>query len=95
MTSSPANRRFTQQTARKFWYFLTPIFVLIVLWRVYQWTQGGDELWGGLPSLGMVFLGLSIIAGKERKPSYNILLTLALVCVFTGLGLLIWNWSNG
>ena len=61
------------ETARKIWMILTPVFAVIALLSFYNWTQGSSPS-GLLSQLGMVFLGLSMIAGKRNKTLNYILL---------------------
>lgn len=77
------------KTARQIWMFLTPIFAALALLNLYRWSQGGDDLPGFLSQSGMVFVGLSMIVGKGRKPLQYIFLALGLICVLSGLAMLI------
>jgi hypothetical protein len=76
------------KTMRTIWMIVTAVFAAIVLWRLYLWSNGQDNLRSVLSSLGMVFVGLgAMIRPRNRKLSY-IFTGIALVLVITGLVLM-------
>ena len=81
------------ETARKIWMFMTPIFALIALFSFYNWTQGSSPS-GIFSQLGLMFVGLSIIAGKRNKTLNYILLAAGMILVVTGLILVIIDFRN-
>ncbi|MFN2411620.1 MAG: hypothetical protein ABR535_00990 [Pyrinomonadaceae bacterium] len=54
--------------ARKMWFVLVAIFALLILWRLYEWTNGRANIYGILPPLGMILLGASTIVGPTNNP---------------------------
>lgn len=75
--------------AIKAWYVLIPIFALIILWRLYDWSRGEDHLSGILSPLGMIFIGLATITGTRNPPVYYLFLALGSISVIAGLILII------
>lgn len=88
-TGEDSNKNKTMKTMRIIWMILTAVFAAIILWRLYQWSNGQDNLRGILSSFGMVFVGLgAIIRPRNRTISY-VFTGIALVLVFTGLALML------
>lgn len=74
------------ETARKIWMFITPLFALIGLFSLYNWTQSsGGRPTSALSQFGMVFVGLSIIVGKRNKTLSYVLLAAGMILVLAGL----------
>lgn len=83
------NKNKTMQTMRVIWTILIVVFGAIVLWRLYLWSDGRDNLRGLLSPLGMIFVGLgAILRPRNRNLSY-IFTGIALVLVIAGLILMI------
>jgi hypothetical protein len=78
-----------QALATKVWYVLIPVFALVVLWRLYDWSRGEDHLAGILSPLGMIFIGLATITGRRHQPLYYLFLALGMISVVAGLILII------
>ncbi len=73
------------KTARTIWMILIPIFAALVLFNLYNWTRGKDNLSGILSPLGMTFVGLASITGSRNKPLSYIFLVLGMIAVIGGL----------
>ncbi len=73
------------QTARVMWLIITPIFAFFVLFRLYEWSRGGDGLRHILSPLGMVCVGLAGIHGARNKILRTVLIAIALILVISGL----------
>ncbi|HXH69349.1 MAG TPA: hypothetical protein VNI60_03280 [Pyrinomonadaceae bacterium] len=73
------------RTARTMWMILIPIFAVLVLFNLYNWTRGKDGLSGILSPLGMMFVGLASITGSRNKPLSYIFLVLGMLAVIGGL----------
>lgn len=80
-----AKKEKLMRTVRILWLFLSAIFALIVLWRLYTWSQGKDGLHEILSPLGMCFVGLATITGSRNKMLSYVLLAIAMILVFSGL----------
>lgn len=79
----------TMRTMRVVWSILMAVFAALVLWRLYEWSNGRDNLRGILSPLGMIFVGAgAIIRPRNRNLSY-VFTGIALVLVFTGLALML------
>lgn len=81
-------------SAAKIYMFLTPIFALLALFNLYNWTQGSDSLPSVLSMAGMTFIGSSVIVGSHNKPLYYIFFAVGAVAVFGALIKLIAKLSN-
>lgn len=79
------NKNKTMRTMRVIWMILTAVFAAIVLWRLYQWSNGQDNLRGILSSLGMIFVGLGAIVRPRNRTLSYVFTGIALVLVITGL----------
>lgn len=75
-------RSLDNKTLRPIYYFLIVLAVLLIVWRVYQWSQGRDNFYGIGSPLGLVFLFAAMIVGKSNIALYYGLLAAALLCVF-------------
>jgi len=85
--SAAANNR--NRTMRLVWTILTAVFALIVLWRLYDWSNGRENLRGILSPMGMIFVGLgALIRPRNRNLSF-VFTGIALILVFTGLALML------
>ncbi len=73
------------RTVRIIWSMLSAVFALIVLWRLYNWSQGKDGWHEILSPLGMVFVGLGTIIGSRNKNLSYVLLAIAVILVISGL----------
>ncbi len=83
------NKNKTMKTMRIIWMILIAVFAALVLFRLYSWSKGEDNLRGLLSPLGMVFVGLgAIIRPRNRMLSY-VFTGIALVLVITGLALML------
>ncbi len=77
------------QTMRVIWIILIAVFAVIVLWRLYDWSNGRDSLRGILSPLGMIFVATgALIRPRNRNLSY-IFTGIALVLVISGLILML------
>jgi polyferredoxin len=87
-TDEYLNNNKTMQTMRVVWMVLVAVFSALVLWRLYNWSNGQDNLRGILSPLGMIFVGLgAIIRPRNRMLSYAFT-GIALVLVISGLVLM-------
>ncbi len=77
------------QTMRVTWMILTPVFAALVLWQLYGWSNGRDNLRGILSPLGMFFVGLGLLAVGRNKTLSYILIGIAMILVISSLVLLI------
>ena len=74
---------------RVIWVILAVVFTGIVLFDLYLWSNGKENLRGILPPFGMIFVGLgAIIRPRNRSLSY-VFTGIALVLVIAGLILMI------
>jgi hypothetical protein len=83
-----ARKEKSLRTIRVIWMILIPVFVVIVLLRLYNWNQGRDSLVGILPPLGMILVGLAQLIGKRNKTLTYALLAVAMIFVISGLVLM-------
>jgi hypothetical protein len=81
----------TLRLIRKVWMVLVPLFAAIILWRLYNYSNGNDSLSGILSPLGMLLIGIASLLGERYKIQKSILFGLALVLVITALVLLFVN----
>jgi len=49
---------------------LTALCALLIVWRVYQWSQGMDRFYNIGTSLGILFLFAAVLIGKRRVGLY-------------------------
>lgn len=75
--------------ARKAWLVLIPIFALLVLFMLYNWSQGKGSLTSIFSPLALMFVGLSTIFSTKNKVLQYIFLGLGMILVVTGLIFLI------
>lgn len=75
----------TMRTMRIIWKILIAVFVVIVVWRFYEWSIGRDNLRGILSPLGMIFVGLGAITRPRNRNLSYVFTGIALVLVVTGL----------
>ena len=80
-----AKREKSLRTIRIVWMFLIPIFAVIVLLRLYNWSNDRGNLVGILPPLGMILVGLAQIVGRRNKTLTYALLAVAMIFVISGL----------
>ena len=80
---------FNTRSLRILWMILIPIFALVIILRLYNWSKGKDDFYGILAPLGMIFVGLSQIAGTRNKALSYALTGIAMVLVIAGLVMLI------
>ena len=80
-----ADKTSMESWAIKAWYFLIPLFVLIIVWRLYDWSQGRDDFFGIFSPLGMIFVGLASLAGRQNRPLHYFFLAVGLISVTVGL----------
>jgi len=77
------------RTARIVWMILIPIFGAVILWTLYNYANGKDNLRSILSPLGMIFLGIASLLDDRSKTLKSILLGVAMILVITGLVLVI------
>jgi len=73
------------KAARKVWMVLIPIFVIVILFNLYGWTQGKDNLPSILSPLGMIFVGLASITGSRNRVLSYIFIVAGMIAVVAGL----------
>lgn len=77
------------RTMRIIWKILICVFAGIVLFDLYRWANGQENLRGLFSPLGMIFVGIgAIIRPRNRNLSY-VFTGIALVLVITGLILML------
>lgn len=74
-----------QRTARTVWMILIPIFAAVILWELYSYANGKDNLRGIMTPLGMIFLGVASIVDERSKMLKSILLVAAMIIIISGL----------
>ncbi|MDQ3131454.1 MAG: hypothetical protein M3Q99_11930 [Acidobacteriota bacterium] len=79
----------TARTIRIVWMILIALFGAVILWNLYNYTNGKDNLRSILSPLGMVFLGIASLLDDRSKTLKSILLGVAMILVITGLVLVI------
>jgi len=72
-------------TMRTIWIVLITVFVAVILWRVYEWSNGQGNLRDILSPLGMIFIGLGIIVRPQNKVLSYSMTGIAAILVITGL----------
>ncbi len=72
-------------TVRKIWMFLLPVFVAIVLFQLYRWSQNDGNLRGILSPAGMVFIGMAILTERYNKILSYIFIAIGLIIVIWGV----------
>jgi hypothetical protein len=77
------------KTSRTIWMVLLPLFGVLALYNLYQWTQGKDNLPSFLSQSGMVLVGLAIIIGSRNKSLSRVLSIVGLIVVLAGLVMVI------
>ena len=77
------------QTMRVMWLILIVVFTGIVLFDLYRWSTGKENLRGLLPPLGMIFVGLGVIIRPRNRIVSYIFTGIALVLVISGLVLML------
>lgn len=74
---------------RLVWTILTVVFAVMVLWRLYDWSNGHENLRGFLSPIGMIFVGVgALIRPRNRNLSF-VFTGIALILVFTSLVLML------
>ncbi len=84
-TDNDAGKEKAARTMRVIWSILTPVFALIVLFQLYEWSRGDDSLRGILSPFGMIFLGLANMFARRNKNLRTVLIAIALILVVSGL----------
>jgi len=88
-TEEDSKKAKAARTARIVWMILIPIFGLVILWDLYNYANGKDNLRGILSPLGMILLGIASLLDERSKTLKSILLGAAMILVITGLVLVI------
>ncbi len=70
---------------RNIWMVLITIFVAVILWSVYKWSNGQGNLRNILSPLGMIFIGLGIIVRPYNRVLSYSMTGIAAILVLTGL----------
>jgi hypothetical protein len=85
-TPQQASNNFVKnRTLHKIWMVLIPFFLLIIIWRLYNWSNGQENFVGVLPPLGMIFVGMGTLI-RPRNRNLSFLFTgIAMVLVITAL----------
>ncbi len=73
------------RTMRVIWSILIVIFGFLLLFRLYDWSRGGDGLRHILSPLGMIFVGLANIFGARNKNLRIVLTAIAMILVVSAL----------
>lgn len=88
-TEEPNKNSNSYRTIRAIWIMLMVVFAALVVYRLYEWSQGRDSLRGILSPFGMIFVGAgAIIRPYNRQLSY-IFTGIALILVLSGLILML------
>ena len=72
-------------TMRNIWIVLIIVFVAVILWSVYKWSNGQGNLRNILSPLGMIFIGLGIIVRPHNRVLSYSMTGVAAILVVTGL----------
>lgn len=72
-------------TMRNIWIVLITVFVAVILWSVYKWSNGQGNLRNILSPLGMIFIGLGIIVRPHNRVLSYSMTGIAAILVVTGL----------
>lgn len=70
------------------WKILIAFFAVIILWRVYGWSQGQENLTSILPPLGMIFVGLGALVRPRNRILSLVLTGIAVLLVVSSLVLM-------
>lgn len=87
LDENPKNAKMLQ-TMRIIWMILIAVFAAVVLWRLYDWSNGQDNLRGVLSPLGMIFVGAGALIRPRNKMLSYIFTGIAMILVISGLVLL-------
>lgn len=58
---------------------------LLLVWRVYQWSQGKEDIYNIGTSLGFIFLFASMLIGNRNTALYFVLIGAAGLCLVGSL----------
>ena len=83
--AAAAKNEKTVRTLRVLWTILLPVFALIVLYDLYEYSQGRDELRHALAPFGMLFVGAASLIRPRNKNLATVFVAIALVLVVGGL----------
>ena len=72
-------------TMRIVWIILITVFAAVILWRVYDWSNGQGNLRDILSPLGMIFIGLGIIVRPHNRLLSYSMTGIAAILVVAGL----------
>lgn len=87
--TEPEKKARQMRTIRKIWMFLIPLFVIVVLFNLYNWSNGEGNIRSIYPPLGMIFVGLATTVGEGKQILRYAFLALGMIFVVTGLVLTI------
>lgn len=76
------------EMARKVWLVLTPLFAVLVLFMLYNWSRGNGSLTSIFSPLALMFIGLSTLVAAKSKALQYVFLAAGMILVVTGLILL-------
>lgn len=71
------------------WTILIAVFSVIIVIRLYEWSQGKDNFRGILAPIGLVFVGAGVLVRRRNPVMGNILSGIAIVIVLTALVLML------
>ena len=90
-TEADLKKAKTLQMVRTVWMILVPLFAAIILWRLYNYANGKDNLSGILSPLGLMLIGIASILSERYKMLRTILIAVAMILVVSALVLLFVN----
>lgn len=88
-TEKEEKKRRQMEWARKFWMYLIPVFALLILFMLYNWSQGKGNLRSILSPLTLIAIGLSTIFSTRNRLLQYVFLAIGIVLAVTTLVLLI------
>lgn len=87
-TEADLKKAKTLRMIRTVWMILVPLFAAIILWRLYNYSNGKDNLSGILSPLGLTLIGIASIINERHKMLRTVLIAAAMILVISALVLL-------
>ncbi len=84
MNDTPNNE--TEKKARQMewiknlWLILIPVFSIILVFKLYSWSRGKDDITGIFSPLTFIFVGLANIFSTRNRTLYYIFLAAGVIC---------------
>jgi ABC-type proline/glycine betaine transport system permease subunit len=87
-TNNEENKRRQMESVRTVWLILIPIFALLVLFMLYNWSNGDGRLTSIFSPLAFICIGLSNLFSTKNRTLQYLFLAIGVTLAFTGLILL-------